>query len=549
MLTFLKDHQVDRAYQQYLSCPTDIAKNLFCTSLKDQNEVLFYRLVLTHIKEMLKIVSKSLFVYRKHYSNTSQIYTPTQGEAIERYSQLFRRPEGCFLDITRPEGIERSLAEFGDSEDIDYIVVTDGESILGIGDQGIGGIGISIAKLSLMTLCAGIHPARAIPVVLDTGTDRESLRNDPMYLGNRFPRVRGEEYDKFIDAFIQGVKKQFPKAVVHFEDFGVLNARRLLYKYRQELPCFNDDIQGTGAVTMSAIAAALRTLKENVTQARILIFGAGTAGVGIAEQLAEHMMTKGLSSENARKNIWMVDRFGLVIEGQAELSPGQIPFATQSENAEGYDPTSLVEIIGHFKPHILIGCSTKAGAFTEEVVKEMNKHVERPLIMPLSNPTRLHEAVPKDIIEWTNGKALIATGSPFEPVEGREISENNNCFTFPGIGLGAVLSRATYITKNMLAACVDSLASQSPILTDSNGGLLPRVKNIREISAKIATSVVQQAVKDGVAQVQNEFIPGTTEKVQIPESYDECLLWVKSQMWKPEYRAIKHVDHMVNKHI
>lgn len=453
------------------------------------------------------------------------------------------------MDITRPEGIERSLAEFGDSEDIDYIVVTDGESILGIGDQGIGGIGISIAKLSLMTLCAGIHPARAIPVVLDTGTDRESLRNDPMYLGNRFPRVRGEEYDKFIDAFIRGVKKQFPKAVVHFEDFGVLNARRLLYKYRQELPCFNDDIQGTGAVTMSAIAAALRTLKENVTQARILIFGAGTAGVGIAEQLAEHMMTKGLSSENARKNIWMVDRFGLVIEGQAELSPGQIPFATQSENAEGYDPTSLVEIIGHFKPHILIGCSTKAGAFTEEVVKEMNKHVERPLIMPLSNPTRLHEAVPKDIIEWTNGKALIATGSPFEPVEGREISENNNCFTFPGIGLGAVLSRATYITKNMLAACVDSLASQSPILTDSNGGLLPRVKNIREISAKIATSVVQQAVKDGVAQVQNEFIPGTTEKVQIPESYDECLLWVKSQMWKPEYRAIKHVDHMVNKHI
>lgn len=395
-----------------------------------------------------------------------------------------------------------------------------------------------------MTLCAGIHPSRAIPVVLDVGTDRESLKNDPLYLGNRFPRVRGEAYDEFIDKFIQSVKKQFPKAVVHFEDFGVSNARRILYKYREQLPCFNDDIQGTGAVTMSAIAAAIRTLKDNILEARILIFGAGTAGVGIAEQLADHMETKGLSQEECRKNIWLVDRYGLIVEGMDNLTPGQVPFATKPENAVGYDTKSLQAIIAHFKPQILIGCSTRAGAFTKDVITEMHKHVEHPLVMPLSNPTRLHEAVPADVLEWTNGKALIATGSPFEPVNGHVISENNNCFTFPGIGLGAVLSRATHITKGMIAACVDSLASQSPILTDSNGGLLPSVKNIREISAKIATSVVQQAVKEGVAQVQHELIPGTNEKVQIPESYDECLLWVKSQMWKPEYRPIIRVDNM-----
>lgn len=389
-----------------------------------------------------------------------------------------------------------------------------------------------------MTLCAGIHPSRGIPVVLDVGTDSDLLKNDPLYLGNRFPRVRGEKYYQFVDKFVQCVKKQFPKAVVHFEDFGVRNARTLLHKYNEDLLCFNDDIQGTGAVTMSAISAAMIAIKTNILEARILIFGAGTAGLGIAEQLANHMQTKGLSPEDSRKNIWLVDRYGLIIEGQDTVTQGQIPFATKQENAEGYNPLQLVEIIRHFKPHILIGCSTKAGAFTEDVVNEMAQHVEHPLIMPLSNPTRLHEAVPQDVIDWTHGKALIATGSPFPPVNGRVISENNNCFTFPGIGLGAVLSRAKVITEGMIAASVDSLASQSPILTDPKGGLLPHVRYIREISAKIATSVVRQAVRDGVAQVQGETIPGTDEKVEIPESYDECLLWVKSQMWKPEYRPI-----------
>lgn len=473
-----------------------------------------------------------------------QIYTPTQGEAIEKYSQLFRRPEGCFLDICKPskEEICARLSAFGSDEDIDYIVVSDGESILGIGDQGTGGIGISIAKLALMTLCAGIHPSRVIPIVLDTGTDRQTLLDDPLYLGNKFNRVRGEKYDEFIDNFVNSVKTLFPNAVLHFEDFGVKNAHRILDKYREQLACFNDDIQGTGAVTLSAITAALKSLKEEITACRILIFGAGSAGMGIAEQITDHLLTKGLTLEEAAKNIWLVDRDGLLSEKSKVFSPAQKVYLVSEEDAEGFDNKYLKEIIGKFKPHVLIGCSTKAGAFTEECIREMNKHVERPIIFPLSNPTRLHEAVPSDVLAWTDGQALIATGSPFPPVAGRIISENNNCFTFPGIGLGAVLSRATHITKNMLAACVESLSSQSPILTDPQGGLLPDIRNIRDISAHVATSVISQAVKDGVARVENEKIPETDINVVIPKSYNERLAWVKSQMWTPSYRPLNKVD-------
>lgn len=517
---------MERAYSQFKKCPSDLAKNSFCQSMKDQNECLYYRMLLTHIKEMFGI-----------------IYTPTQGDAIERYSQLFRRPEGCFLDITRPsqEEILKRLSVFGSDEDIDYIVVSDGESILGIGDQGTGGIGISIAKLALMTLCAGIHPSRVVPIVLDTGTDRQTLLDDPLYLGNRFNRVRGEAYDTFIDNFVQSVKIQFPNAVLHFEDFGVKNAHRILDKYKGELACFNDDIQGTGAVTLSAITAALKTIKTAITDVRILIYGAGSAGMGIAEQITDHLLTKGLALEEAKKHIWLIDREGLLTTKSKTYSEFQAGFLVNADETEGFDTTSLKEIIGAFKPHVLIGCSTNPGAFTEDAVKEMNSHVERPIIFPLSNPTRLHEAVPADLIKWTNGSVLVATGSPFPPVHGRTISENNNCFTFPGIGLGAVLSRATHITKNMIAACVESLSSQSPILTDPQGGLLPDIVNIREISAHVATSVVRQAIKDGVARIESEKIPGTDTNIEVPEAYPERLAWVKSQMWTPIYRQLHKV--------
>lgn len=522
----LSEDQVERAYDQFKKCPDDLAKNSFCQSMKDQNECLYYRMLLTHIKEMFGI-----------------IYTPTQGDAIEMYSHLFRRPEGCFLDITRPsvEEIIKRLSVFGNDEDIDYIVVSDGESILGIGDQGTGGIGISIAKLALMTLCAGIHPSRVVPVILDTGTSRQSLLDDPLYLGNRFPRVRGEAYDTFIDNFVKGVKIQFPNAVLHFEDFGVKNAHKILDKYKGELACFNDDIQGTGAVTLSAITAALKTVKTDIKDVRILVFGAGSAGMGIAEQITDHLLTKGLTEEEAKKHIWLIDREGLLTTKSTNYSEFQASYLVDAKETEDIDTTSLKEIISVFKPHVLIGCSTSPGAFTEEAIKEMNAHVERPIIFPLSNPTRLHEAVPSDLINWTNGSVLVATGSPFPPVHGRIISENNNCFTFPGIGLGAVLSRATHITKNMIAACVESLSSQSPILTDPQGGLLPDISNIREISAHVATSVVRQAVKDGVARVENEKIPGTDTNVKVPESYPERLAWVKSQMWTPSYRPLNKI--------
>ncbi|VVT55130.1 uncharacterized protein SAPINGB_P004442 [Magnusiomyces paraingens] len=519
------DDQVSRAYQQFLRNPTDLAKNAFCTSLKDQNEVLYYKFLLQHISEAFGI-----------------IYTPTQGEAIENYSHEFRRPEGCFLDIDHPDQIEQRLALFGQPQDIDYIVVTDGESILGIGDQGTGGIGISVAKLTLMTLCAGIHPDRVVPVVLDTGTDRQTLLDDPLYMGNRFRRVRGQAYDDFMEIFVQSVKKLFPKAVLHFEDFGVKNARRILHKYQDVLPCFNDDIQGTGAVTLSAITAALKTLNTPIIDTRILIFGAGSAGLGIAEQITDHLVTKGLSYKEACSHIWLIDRFGLLTKESKGVSEGQLPYLVDTDLAQGINTLSLVDIIANFHPHILIGTSTQPGAFTEAAVKEMNKHVERPIIFPLSNPTRLHEAVPKDLLEWTQGSALVATGSPFPPVFNRIISENNNCFSFPGIGLGAVLCRASRITKNMIAASVDALSAISPILTDPNGGLLPNLHDIRTVSRTIAVAVIKQAVKDGIATVQNEKSPGTDEFIQIPTDDEALAVWVENQMWKPEYRPLHQVE-------
>lgn len=411
---------------------------------------------------------------------------------------------------------------------------------MGVGDQGTGGIGISLAKLALMTLCAGIHPDRTVPIVLDVGTNRESLLNDPLYMGNRFRRVRGERYDEFIDNFVLSVKKLFPKAILHFEDFGVTNARRILNKYQKVLPCFNDDIQGTGAVTLSAITAALKTLKTNITDTRILIFGAGSAGIGIAEQITDHLITKGLSREEACSHIWAVDRFGLLTEDSQGVSEGQIPYLVKKSTIDysTFDTTSLQDIIANFKPHILIGTSTKPGAFTEAAVREMNKHVSRPIIFPLSNPTRLHEAVPEDLLTWTNGSALVATGSPFPPCFGRTISENNNCFSFPGIGLGAVLCRATCITKTMIAASVDALSAMSPLLHDPNGGLLPHLFDIRWVSKKIACAVIKQAVKDGVATVEEE-IGSDGKNIVIPIDDDiELGIWVENQMWKPQYRRL-----------
>ncbi|KAK5122998.1 hypothetical protein LTR85_003564 [Meristemomyces frigidus] len=515
------DEQVKRAYDQYNSRRTPLGKNTFMTSMKEQNETLYYRLIKDHLKEMFPI-----------------IYTPTEGEAIQVYSRSFRRPEGCFLNISDPDGIEAALDKWGPSEDVDIIACSDGEQILGIGDQGVGGILISIAKLVIYTLCAGIHPARTLPVVLDVGTDNPHHLNDHLYLGLQRPRVRGEEYDAFIDRFVHACRKRYPKAYIHFEDFGLPNARRILDKYTPEIACFNDDVQGTGCVTLAGIFAAAHVAKLKMADLRVVMFGAGTAGTGIADQVAHAIAVEsGKSTEEAIKQIWCVDKQGMLLQSMKDdLTPAQHPYAKPDKEWESIDHKSLLDVVKQVKPHVLIGTSTKPKSFTKEVVQEMAKHVERPIIFPLSNPTKLHEADPKDLFEWTDGKVLTATGSPFPPVEmkngkKREIAECNNSTTFPGIGLGAILSRAKLMTPEMLVEATKALAAQAPALKDPDAGLLPDVQDVREISVKIAAAVIKQAVKEGLNQ----------EK-EIPTDDAELDEWIREQMWDAVYRPMKKVS-------
>lgn len=515
------DQQVTRAYQQYSSLPDDLAKNQFMTSMSEQNAVLYFRLIQDHIKEMFSI-----------------IYTPTEGEAIENYSRSFRRPQGCFLPINHPGEVEERMSKFvvpdQDGNGVDYIVVTDGEEILGIGDQGIGGILISVAKLALTTICAGIHPNRTLPVVLDTGTDNEQLLKDDLYLGVKQPRVRGKQYDELVENFVRTANKLFPNAYIHFEDFGVTNARRLLDRYRDQTACFNDDIQGTGCVTLAAIMAALQISKVDLTDMRMLVFGSGSAGCGIAEQVQAGIAAEAdKSKRETKRNIWCVDRDGVLLNDM-DLSVAQKPFARAASEWRGKDSKNLHSIIAEVKPHVLIGTSTKPGAFTQQVVEEMAKHVERPIIFPLSNPTRLHEAQPDDINKWTKGKALIATGSPFPPVEydGKtyQVAECNNSVCFPGIGLGAVLSRAKLVSDKMLADGIKALADQSPALKDPAKGLVPDVEQARPVSVQIAMAVIRAAQAEGLARTDG-----------IPDEDGELERWVKAQMWEPTYKRYEKV--------
>ena len=418
----LKD-QVKRAYEQYQERRTPLGKNTFMTSLKDQNEVLYYRLIQEHLKEMFPI-----------------IYAPTEGEAIANYSRLFRRPAGIFLDINHPDGVETALSTSGKwPGDVDIIACSDGEQILGwsitfdapwwyipnllhfvyvigIGDQGVGGILISIAKLVLYTLCAGIHPGRTLPVVLDIGTDNLELMNDPLYLGLQQPKARGEEYGAFVETFISACRKQYPKAYIHFEDFGLQNARRILDKYMGQMACFNDDVQGTGCVTLATLYAAIQVAKYKMRDLRVVIFGAGTAGIGIADQVRHAIAVEsGKSKEEATRQIWCVEKLGLLLllliqSHDEDLSLAQQDYA-RPENEWQEDDGSLLEVVRNVRPHVLIGTSTKPRSFTKGVVQEMAKHVQRPIIFPLSNPTKLHEAIPSDLIQWTDGKVLTATGS------------------------------------------------------------------------------------------------------------------------------------------
>ncbi|KAF2119563.1 hypothetical protein BDV96DRAFT_486899 [Lophiotrema nucula] len=514
------DEQVRRAYEQYRSRPDDLAKNTFMTSMKEQNEVLYYRLILEHLKEMFSI-----------------IYTPTEGDAIQNYSRLFRRPEGCFLNIEDIDRIEHDLNQWGNPEDIDLVVVSDGEQILGIGDQGIGGILISVAKLVIYTLCAGIHPSRTLPVVLDAGTNNKELLDDDLYLGLKQERARGDKYDHFVDTFVNTCKKRYPKAYIHFEDFGLKNARRILDRYQPKIACFNDDVQGTGCVTLAAIMAAFKVNGVKWDEARFLMFGSGTAGTGIADQIKDAITQEtGKSKEDAGRQIWCVDKPGLLLKSKKDdLTPAQVQYARDDGDWKDKEHGDLLAIVKEVKPHVLIGTSTKPGAFTEEVVKEMARHVDRPVIFPLSNPTRLHEAKPQDLYDWTNGKALVATGSPFPPVkhDGKEydISECNNSVTFPGIGLGAVLSRTKLLPASLIVAATKALASTAPVLKGTGAGLLPDVEEVRDISVQIAKNVIKASRDEGLAQEKD--IP--TEDAELEE-------WIREQMWDARYRPLSLID-------
>ncbi|EJS55455.1 oxaloacetate-decarboxylating malate dehydrogenase [Bacillus nitratireducens] len=512
------DEQARRAYEQFCSQPDDLLKNVYLTALHDRNEVLFYRILTNHLREMLPIV-----------------YTPTVGVAIQRYSHEYRKPRGVYLSVNDPSGIEEAFANIGaTAENIDLVVVTDGEGILGIGDWGVGGINIAIGKLAVYTAAVGIDPSRVLPVILDVGTNREELLNNPFYIGNRHPRVTGEAYDEFIDTFVQAVGNKFPKALLHWEDFSSRNARKILDKYRHDVCTFNDDIQGTGAVSLAAVLSAVKASGVPLSEHRVVVFGAGTAGIGIADQVRDAMVRVGVSEEESYKRFWCIDRNGLVTDNMEDLLDFQMPYARKEAEVSEWkqnDVIGLAEVVKHVKPTILIGTSTVAGAFKEEIIKEMASHVERPIILPMSNPTPLAEAKPVDLIEWTEGRALVATGSPFEPVTYNGVTyvigQSNNALIFPGLGLGTIVVRASVMTDGMFAAAAEAVASM--VDTSQPGApILPEVEELRNISEMVAIEVAKVAVAEGVAR----------ENL----SDNDIKIAVKDAIWEPEYRQIKAVE-------
>jgi malate dehydrogenase (oxaloacetate-decarboxylating) len=511
------DAQSKRVYAQYLRQQDDLAKNVYLTSLRDRNEVLFYRLLADHVDEMLPI-----------------IYTPTIGAVIERYSHEYRRPRGVFLSIDHQDQIEEALGNFGRrADEVDLIVATDSEGILGIGDWGVGGIEIAIGKLTVYIVAAGIHPRRVIPVVLDIGTDNQALLNDPLYLGNRHARVRGERYDEFIDAYVTTAHRMFPNALLHWEDFGVDNARRILDRYADQICTFNDDMQGTAAVALAAAVAGVRAAGSRMRDQRVVILGPGTAGVGIADFLREAMVRDGLSAEEAARRIWLVGRPGLLTDDMGStLRDFQLPYTRPADEVASWsqagDRPGLAETVTHVGPTMLIGTSTVAGAFTEAIVREMARQVERPILFPMSNPTAKIEALPADLLAWTDGRALIATGSPFRPVEHDgvtyHIAQANNALVFPGLGLGAIVARAQRISNGMIQAAADAVAGLVDV-TRPGASLLPPVADLRLVSATVALAVARAAADEGLAQVD----------LQDP------IQQVHQAMWPPDYPVIEAV--------
>ncbi|RLM03104.1 NAD-dependent malic enzyme [Gibbsiella quercinecans] len=511
------EEQVERAYRQYLDFKNDNDKHIYLRNIQDTNETLFYRLLDAHLSEMMPI-----------------IYTPTVGEACEHFSDIYRRARGLFISYPNRDRIDDMLQN-ATKQNVKVIVVTDGERILGLGDQGIGGMGIPIGKLSLYTACGGISPAYTLPVVLDVGTNNPQRLNDPLYMGWRHPRISGDEYYEFVEAFIQAVKRRWPNVLLQFEDFAQKNATPLLNRYRDEICCFNDDIQGTASVAIGSLIAASRAAGSKLRDQTVAFLGAGSAGCGIAEQIVAQMKSEGLSEEEARARVFMVDRFGLLTDKLPNLLEFQSKLVQKSEALAGWglenDAISLLDVVRNAKPTILIGVSGQPGLFTEEVIREMHKHCPRPIVMPLSNPTSRVEARPEDIINWTDGAALVATGSPFAPVmyKGKQypIAQCNNSYIFPGIGLGVLASGANRVTDAMLMAASRTLAECSPLANDGQGPLLPNIDDIQGVSKCIAMEVGKAAQLQGVAVVTSE---------------DALSKAIEHNFWSPQYRNYKRTS-------
>jgi malate dehydrogenase (oxaloacetate-decarboxylating) len=512
--------QLKRVYTQFRRQPDDLAKYVYLNSLQDLNEILFYRLVTENLDEMLPI-----------------IYTPTVGEAIQKFSSTFDRARGIYLSIDDdPDAIDQALAAYGaHSGDVDVIVATDSEGILGIGDQGVGGIRISIGKLAVYTTAAGIHPLRGLPIVLDVGTDNLELLNDPNYLGVRRARIRGAGYDEFIDRFVKSATRHFPNALLHWEDFGANNAHRILEKYRDDYCTFNDDIQGTAAVVAAAALSAVKAKGERLRDQRVVIHGAGTAGIGIADLMCEIMINEGADPTAAAKQFWGLGSRGLLHTG-GRMRPFQERYARDDAELATWTVTTpgrydLIDVVRNVKPTILIGTSAQSGAFTHEIVTEMAAHCERPIIMPLSNPTSRSEAIPADVIAWTQGRALMATGSPFKPVHyagiDYEIAQANNALVFPGIGLGTVAVQASRVTDRMITVAAEAVAEMSNAQR-RGAAVLPSLAQLRAVSALVARRVAEAAEKDGVAR----------------KTLDDPVQNIHELMWNPRYPKVVAVHRI-----
>lgn len=512
------EEQAERAYQQFMEIKSDIGKHIHLRNIQDSNETLFYYLVEQHLSEMMPI-----------------IYTPTVGDACEHFSEIYHRARGLFISYPNREYID-DIIQNVTKRNVKVIVVTDGERILGLGDQGIGGMGIPIGKLSLYTACGGISPAYTLPIVLDVGTNNQQLLNDPLYMGWRHSRLSGEDYDQFLDDFIQAVKRRWPNVLLQFEDFAQKNAMPLLQRYRDQLCCFNDDIQGTASVALGSLIAASHAAGSKLRDQTITFLGAGSAGSGIAEQIIAQMVNEGLSDSEARERIFMVDRYGLLTDKQPNLLDFQSKLVQKQDNIKHWqlaqqESISLLDVVRNAKPTVLIGVSGQPGLFTQELIQEMHQHCARPIVMPLSNPTSRVEAHPEDIIHWTHGNALVATGSPFAPVSYQghiyPIAQCNNSYIFPGIGLGVLASNAKRVTESMLMAASRALAECSPLAKEGKGALLPDLDTIQHVSKIIAYHVAKEAQHAGVAL----------------ETSDEALQQaIEHNFWKPEYRTYKRIS-------